>query len=131
MNYVEHMLAMKAKINKKEREEVILFDDGFPVGLAYVLKLLNQIGDFNTLQWFATIRERFEMESRKIKEMLLEINNNSKQSTKSNTNALVAQKSENEKLQQTFVLTERRINAHQMEYNLLYYNLCSAKIFFQ
>uniref|UniRef100_A0A1B0BTZ9 WASH complex subunit 4 N-terminal domain-containing protein n=1 Tax=Glossina palpalis gambiensis TaxID=67801 RepID=A0A1B0BTZ9_9MUSC len=131
MNYVEHMLAMKAKINKKEREEVILFDDGFPVGLAYVLKLLNQIGDFNTLQWFATIRDRFEMESRKIKEMLLEINNNSKQSTKSNTNALVAQKSENEKLQQTFVLTERRINAHQMEYNLLYYNLCSAKIFFQ
>uniref|UniRef100_A0A1A9WID3 WASH complex subunit 4 n=1 Tax=Glossina brevipalpis TaxID=37001 RepID=A0A1A9WID3_9MUSC len=131
MNYVEHMLAMKAKITKKEREEVILFDDGFPVGLAYVLKLLNQIGDFNTLQWFATIRERFEMESRKIKEMLLEINNNSKQSVKSNTNALVAQKSENEKLQQTLVLTERRINAHQMEYNLLYYNLCSAKIFFQ
>ncbi|XP_073827838.1 strumpellin and WASH-interacting protein [Musca autumnalis] len=132
MNYVEYMLAVKSKINKKDREEAVLFDDGFAVGLAYILKLLNQVGDFNSLQWFTTVRERFEAERRKIKEMLLEINQKSNTTTsKSNTNAAASQKNENEKLQQTLVLTERRINAHQMEYNLLYYNLCSAKIFFQ
>lgn len=132
MNYVEYMLAVKSKINKKDREEAVLFDDGFAVGLVYILKLLNQIGDFNSLQWFTTVRDRFEAERRKIKEMLLEINNASNTSaSKSNTNSAATQKSENEKLQQTLVLTERRVNAHQMEYNLLYYNLCSAKIFFQ
>lgn len=132
MNYVEYMLAVKSKINKKDREEAVLFDDGFAVGLAYILKLLNQISDFNSLQWFSTVKERFEAERRKIKEMLLEINNNvTSSSGKANTNTAATQKSENEKLQQTLVLTERRINAHQMEYNLLYYNLCSAKIFFQ
>uniref|UniRef100_A0A1I8PPY3 WASH complex subunit 4 n=1 Tax=Stomoxys calcitrans TaxID=35570 RepID=A0A1I8PPY3_STOCA len=132
MNYVENMLAVKSKINKKDRDEAVLFDDGFAVGLAYILKLLDQIGDFNSLQWFTTVRERFEAERRKIKEMLLEINNLGEMtSSKSNTNAAALQKNENEKLLQTLVLTERRVNAHQMEYNLLYYNLCSAKIFFQ
>lgn len=132
MNYVEYMLAVKSKINKKDREEAVLFDDGFAVGLAYILKLLNQIEDFKSLQWFSTVRERFEAERRKIKEMLLEINGNATSgNVKANTNSAASQKSENEKLQQTLVLTERRINAHQMEYNLLYYNLCSAKIFFQ
>ncbi|XP_037817171.1 WASH complex subunit 4 [Lucilia sericata] len=132
MNYVEYMLAVKSKINKKDREEAVLFDDGFAVGLTYILKLLNQIGDFNSLEWFSTVRERFEAERRKIKEMLLEINsvaNNT--AARTNTNTAAKQASENEKLQQTLVLTERRINAHQMEYNLLRYNLCSAKIFFQ
>lgn len=76
MNYVEYMLAVKSKINKKDREEAVLFDDGFAVGLAYILKLLNQIEDFKSLQWFSTVRERFEAERRKIKEMLLEINGN-------------------------------------------------------
>lgn len=132
MNYVEYMLAVKSKINKKDREDAVLFDDGFAVGLAYILKLLNQISDFNSLQWFSTVKERFEAERRKIKEMLLEINSSViSSSAKANTNTAAIQKSENEKLQQTLVLTERRINAHQMEYNLLYYNLCSAKIFFQ
>lgn len=132
MNYVEYMLAVKSKISKKDREEAVLFDDGFAVGLAYILKLLNQINDFNSLQWFSTVRERFEAERRKIKEMLLEINSNSANTAaKANTNTAATQKSENEKLQQTLVLTERRINAYQMEYNFLYYNLCSAKIFFQ
>ncbi|KAM7347457.1 strumpellin and WASH-interacting protein [Cochliomyia hominivorax] len=131
MNYVEYMLAVKSKINKKDRDEAVLFDDGFAVGLTYILKLLNQIEDFNSLQWFSTVLERFEAERRKIKEMLLEINNKAGNSNiKMNTNVAATQKSENEKLQQTLVLTERRINAHQMEYNLLFYNLCSAKIFF-
>uniref|UniRef100_W8BNL3 WASH complex subunit 7 n=1 Tax=Ceratitis capitata TaxID=7213 RepID=W8BNL3_CERCA len=134
LNYVEHMLSVKEKINKKDRQEAVLFDDGFAVGLAYILKLLNQMDDFQALHWFATVRERFNAERRKIQEMLQDIKKlpNSKGATKSNKKAALAtQNDETEKLQQTLALTERRINAHQMEYNLLYCNLCSAKIFFQ
>ncbi|XP_054727038.1 WASH complex subunit 4 [Anastrepha obliqua] len=134
LNYVEHMLRVKEKINKKDRQEAVLFDDGFAVGLAYILKLLNQIDDFYALHWFATVRERFNAERRKIQEMLLDIkkSTNTRGGAKSNSKATLAtQNSETEKLQQTLALTERRINAYQMEYNLLYCNLCSAKIFFQ
>lgn len=114
-------MSAKEKINKRDTpHDTILFDDGFAVGLAYILKLLNQVSDFNSLQWFKTVRDRFDAECKKIKEMQAGI--------KSNTNT--ANKDENEKLQQTLALTERRINAYQMEFNLLFYNLGSAKIFF-
>ncbi|XP_018798524.1 PREDICTED: WASH complex subunit 7 homolog [Bactrocera latifrons] len=134
LNYVEYMLRVKEKINKKDRQEALLFDDGFAVGLAYILKLLNQIDDFYALHWFATVRERFNAERLKIQQMLLDIkkSTNTRAGAKGNSKAALAmQNSETEKLQQTLALTERRINAHQMEYNLLYCNLCSAKIFFQ
>lgn len=134
LNYVEHMLSVKEKINKKDRQEAVLFDDGFAVGLAYILKLLNQMDDFYALHWFATVRERFNAERLKIQEMLQDIkkSTNTRTGTKANSKAALAmQNNETEKLQQTLALTERRINAHQMEYNLLYCNLCSAKIFFQ
>lgn len=55
---------------------------------------------------------------------------NTNASNASGANAL-KQKAENEKLQQTLALTDRRISAYQTNFNLLYYNLCSAKIFFQ
>ncbi|XP_037936689.1 WASH complex subunit 4 [Teleopsis dalmanni] len=126
LNYVEYMLSVKEKINRKDRQEAVLFDDGFAVGLAYILKLLNQINEFNSLNWFGIVRERFETELKKIKEMLSDVNSGT---NKTNTNSNM-KKSENEKLQQTLALTERRINIHQMEYNLLYYNIGSAKIFF-
>ncbi|XP_055844136.1 WASH complex subunit 4 [Episyrphus balteatus] len=119
LNYVEYILNAKDKIHKKDKQEAVLFDDGFTVGLAYILKLLNQYSEFNSLHWFENVTERFEAERKKINLMRNEINSN-----------VAGRKDENEKLQQTLALTEKRITTHQMEYNLLYYNLCSAKIFF-
>ncbi|XP_067640358.1 WASH complex subunit 4 isoform X2 [Eurosta solidaginis] len=131
LNYVEYMLSVKEKINKKDRQHALLFDDGFAIGLAYILKLLSQMDNFYALHWFTTVRERFNAERRKIQEMLQDIKK-SANGGKSNSKASKAiQNNETEKLQQTLALTERRINAHQMEFNLLYCNLCSAKIFFQ
>lgn len=119
LNYVEYILNAKEKIHKKDKQEAVLFDDGFTIGLAYILKLLNQYSEFNSLHWFENVTERFEAEKKKINLMRNEINAN-----------VGGRKDENEKLQQTLALTEKRITTHQMEYNLLYYNLCSAKIFF-
>lgn len=129
LNYVEHMLGSRSLIGKKENDEegILLFDDGFVVGLAYILKLLDQINDFNSLHWFSTVLAFTKTERRKIEDTLNDLRN-----VKSNKKKLsTMEKEENEKLQQTLLLTDRRLNESQSEFNLLYNNLCSAKILFR
>lgn len=113
MNYVEHMLTSKDKIQKRDKQEAILFDDGFIMGIVYLLKILDQNTDFNTLQWFESLSLRFGAELEKIGELR-------KRAAKTD-----------EKLQQTLSLTETRIKTYKSEYKWLYFSLNSAKIFFQ
>lgn len=130
LNYVEHMLVGRSRIGKKETDGagVLLFDDGFVVGLAYILKLLNQIGDFNSLHWFGTLLNYSKSERRRIQDNLKELRD---AQTNHKKKLSPLEKEENEKLQQTLLLSERRLNDSQKEFNLLYNNLCSAKIFFR
>lgn len=126
MNYTEHMLIGKSRIGKKEHDGALIFDDGFVVGLAYILKLLNQISDFNSLHWFSTVLTYTKTERRRIQDTLKDL-----RLTLANKRLSAIEKEENEKLQQTLLLSERRLNDYQTEINLLYNNLCSAKIFFR
>lgn len=107
------MLTAKDKLNKKDKSGALFTDDGFAIGLAYILKLLDQINEFNSLHWFRSLRHKYKAERDEL---------NARQSTTTTTD---------EKLQQTFALTEKRITNFQREFDLLFYNLSSAKIFFQ
>ncbi|XP_059616023.1 WASH complex subunit 4 [Phlebotomus argentipes] len=113
INFVEHMLSMKDRMGKKNRQDALFTDDGFVMGLAYILKLLDQIDDFNSLHWFRAVKVKYAMDKEKIADQRKEIGS-----------------SDDVKLQQTLALTERRIHTFQQEFDLLYYNLSSAKIFF-
>lgn len=117
INYIEHILIAKDRLNKKNKDGALFTDDGFPMGLIYVLKLLDQITDFNSLNWYNSVKMKIKTERTKIGEQQksLGASNNSK----------------DEKLLQTLLLSEKRMNAFQMEFELLFYNLSSAKIFFQ
>lgn len=116
-------------MNKKTKQQGTLFtDDGFAIGLAYVLKLLNQTGDFNSLHWFKAVRRKY----REDRERLW---NDAKAGAgldggRPSTSAS-QQQSYDAKLQQTLILSEKRINMMLQEFDLLYCNLTSAKIFFQ
>lgn len=114
INYVEHMLQAKDKLNKKDKLGALFTDDGFAIGLTYVLKLLDQINQFNSLHWFKSLKQKYKAERDEL----------NKRRAQCGTNA-------DEKLQQTFALTEKRITSFQQEFDLLFYNLSSAKIFFQ
>lgn len=93
-------------------------DDGFPMGVIYILKLLDQITDFNALNWYNSIKTKVRDERAKIEE-----DRRSKLKTGSGNT--------DDKLLQTLLLSEKRLNSFQMEFELLFYNMSSAKIFFQ
>lgn len=112
INFIDHILTAKDKMTKKNKEGAIFTDDGFAIGLAYILKLLDQTSDFNSLRWFNSVRSKYCKEKDKLEEQKANITN------------------DDVKLQHTLMLTEKRIRNAQQEFDLLYANLSSAKIFF-
>lgn len=108
-------------MNKKAKQDGTWFtDDGFAMGLAYVLKLLNQTSEFNSLHWFKAVRQKYSKEIIKLDQIY-----------DSSTDTMTKDPNIDAKLQQTLALSEKRINMILQEFDLLYCNLSSAKIFFQ
>lgn len=122
LNYIEYIIAAKENMNKKTKELGTCFtDDGFAMGLAYILRLLNQNTEFDSLSWFKAVHQKFSLELDQLAKLREEYSSGN---NTSNMNYDV-------KLQQTLALSEKRINVILYEFDLLYCNLNSAKIFFQ
>lgn len=114
LNFVEHSISCKEKLNKKNKLGAAFTDDGFAMGVAYTLKLLDQYQEFDSLHWFQSVREKY------IKEIRAVAKQQNVQST-----------SQDEKLLQTMNLTQKRLEVYLQEFELLYFSLSSARIFFR
>ncbi|KAK7891691.1 hypothetical protein WMY93_023654 [Mugilogobius chulae] len=114
VNFVEHSINCKEKLNKKNKSGAAFTDDGFAMGVAYILKLLDQYLEFDSLHWFQAVRDKYK------KEMNAVVKEQSVQST-----------SQDEKLLQTMNLTQKRLDVYLQEFELLYFSLSSARIFFR
>lgn len=57
INFVEHMLASRVRLSRRvqQEEDLTFVDDGFSLGIAYILTLLNQIYFFSSLNWFPSV----------------------------------------------------------------------------
>ncbi|KAE9420854.1 hypothetical protein Angca_007187 [Angiostrongylus cantonensis] len=57
MNYVEHMLMCRDRLKKRAQhdKELTFTDDGFTMGLAYILSILKLWPHFTALNWFRSI----------------------------------------------------------------------------
>ncbi|XP_069101114.1 WASH complex subunit 4-like isoform X2 [Argopecten irradians] len=114
LNFVEHSISCKEKMSRKNKVGAAFTDDGFAMGVAYILKLLDQYHEFDSLHWFQSVRDKYRAEKEKVMKQ---------QQTLSSR--------PDEKLQQTMSLTVKRLEVCQQEYDLLYYSLSSARIFFR
>ncbi|XP_043569200.1 WASH complex subunit 4 isoform X3 [Chiloscyllium plagiosum] len=114
LNFVDHSISCKEKLNKKNKVGAAFTDDGFAMGVAYILKLLDQYQEFDSLHWFQSVREKY----------LKEKNAVVKQQNVQSTN-------QDEKLMQTMNLTQKRLDIYLQEFELLYFSLSSARIFFR
>lgn len=123
MNFVEHSISRKEKLNKKNKTGAAFTDDGFAMGMllgdlrgpslsgnwgssltaaslaltgvAYILKLLDQYLEFDSLHWFQSVRDKYR------KEMNAVVKEQNVQST-----------SQDEKLLQTMNLTQKRLDIY-------------------
>ena len=55
-------MSCKEKVNKKNKLGASFTDDGFVMGLAYILKLLDQYSEFDTLHWFQSVNDKYNKE---------------------------------------------------------------------
>jgi len=105
LTFVEVMASDKERFNKKGREEGSFTNDGFAIGVAYILKLLDQNKEFDSLNWFKSTITFYkkEMES-------------------------VQRETANIKLSQ---LTRNKLGNELGEIQALKFSFSSARIFFQ
>jgi len=108
INFVEHILLGKDKLSKRKGGGFFT-DDGFTIGIAYILKLLDQSKQFDSLHWFEEVRNRYLDEQRKLQ---VEISRQRKEE------------------QQTSILTVRKLKSYEMEFELLRFSFDGARIFF-
>eukprot|EP01101_Sappina_pedata_P008773 TRINITY_DN4938_c0_g1_i1.p1 TRINITY_DN4938_c0_g1~~TRINITY_DN4938_c0_g1_i1.p1 ORF type:complete len:1098 (+),score=436.48 TRINITY_DN4938_c0_g1_i1:19-3312(+) len=86
VNYIEHILVSKDKLFKraigassssgsssKAPYSASLFtDDGFAIGVAYILKVLDQNKEFDSLRWFDSVTSRYKEEKEKVEAKVVE-----------------------------------------------------------
>lgn len=110
LSFIDNAISNKEKIFKKNKDGAAFTDDGFAMGIAYINSLLNQNNEFDSLQWFETVNKHLYNEKK-----IAEFSN----------------EGEDEKLKQTRALTLKRLAERTAEFQLLYYSLSGARVFFK
>lgn len=110
INFVESLRVAKDKVLKKRQVGQYFSDDGFCLGLAYVLKVFLQGKRFKSLNWFESIEEKLWGDEKNIKESW-------------------------EKGEDAEVDVDREINLKNVktlseEYSLIYYSFSSSQTLF-
>jgi WASH complex subunit 7 len=114
LSYLDHIAQLKDNAQKLNKN-ASFSDDGFPMGLAYILKLLAQDALFDSIHWFGSLKQRAEEEKRE-----------ALNTTKKNP-AWGFQKGDNK---QTLKLSLQMIARRIREYELLETTVHSARILF-
>lgn len=116
INYVETLMSKKEKLpNKNTKQEAAFCDDGFAVGISYLLTLLKQDDEFDSIHWFESVLEH-------LKEQRNTLANEIQQATK--------QKNKSYDFEHNQLNLTRQDNIIQ-EYTLCYFGINSSRVFFR
>lgn len=111
INYVEHMIESKERLLKKNKDGATFTDDGFAMGLAFLLEVLDVVAPFKTLHWFESVDRRYREQEAKV-------------------NA-EASKKRTKLERETANLTLNKLAVFRREFELLYFTFSGASIFFK
>ena len=110
----------KEKLSKRGVDSDATFsDDGFALGLAYLLKVLKQVKIFNDIHWFDAVRKHYAQEMDKLQAA-------SKQSSRRSSFFSSSVSNEDRNAQ----LLLARYEGHLEEFNFLEWTLRAANTFF-
>lgn len=60
--HVEHVLKGRDKLTKRNNTNAFISDDGFPLGVVFMLRILGISDDFNSLNWFDSVNAKFTVD---------------------------------------------------------------------
>ena len=119
MSYVDHIQKGKEKISSKNKNVGgFISDDGFPLGVAYLLKILDQSNKFAQLNWFESMLTKLKSDHKEIQDR--------SDQYKDDDGGL---EQENDKLE--WEMSRRRVNVLTREYEMLSYTFSGSSILFK
>jgi WASH complex subunit 7 len=134
LNFVERMLSLKEKLGKvAARHEAAFTDDGFALGLAYILRILDQHTAFNSLHWFESVNNHMTMrraEGAKLKAQLAAATSGKGSSQSGGANGSSSSSTAQEEVLAHGVAM-KKLSLVQTEFDLFFYSFSGATIFFQ
>lgn len=120
MSYIEHVQKGKERIQTKNKNVGgFISDDGFPVGVAYLLKILDQSNKFQQLNWFESMLTKLKNDHKDIQE----------RSDLYKDEQATGLEQENDKLE--WEMSRRRVNILTREYEMLNFTFSGASILFK
>jgi len=141
LSWVEASLQAKDMMYKKNRNRDAYYtDDGFAMGIAYILSILNQNEKFEALHWFDSLRGKYEADQNELKvkqrQQAERMAVKAKKKKKKRGGYFSRAKKEDsstddeEDAVTTLQLTGKRLAEHQREVNFLFFSVRGASIFF-
>ena len=147
VNFVETNLQAKDLMYKNNRKKECYFsDDGFAIGVAYILAILDQGKQFDSLHWFETVtlkhrQDQEELQKRKDRSdakaaAAQQRRGGGPKGKKGARSRAVEEEDEEdggdlEEEVHTLQLTGKRLEQHKREFDLLFFSLSGARIFFK
>ncbi|RHY31429.1 hypothetical protein DYB32_003505 [Aphanomyces invadans] len=132
INFIETTVQAKDLMYKNTRRRESYFtDDGFAIGIAYLLAILNQGEAFDSLHWFEEVERKFEADEAAFNIKQAERDARKQANMEKNKKETTADLIEDEEEVHTLQLTAKRIELHRREFDLLNWSLNGARIFFK
>lgn len=58
ISYIDHITRGREKLQKKNNTDAFISDDGFALGIVYLLRILGVQDEFNSLNWFDSVSDK-------------------------------------------------------------------------
>jgi len=129
VNYVSRIIQAKDSMARAHKgKEAYFTDDGFAIGIAYILAILKQTKKFDSLHWFKSVAAQYQKDIEEQKEIEKRREAAKKKKSKGRNQRRYEDEDDDES---ALKLSARRLSEMQREFELLMFSFSGAKIFFK